>query len=359
MKVDLLVLGADGMDPRLLEYMQSKGYVPFITDVISETADLGQMASRVGSQSVPHTGPAWTTIYTGLIEREHGVTQGGWLLGDVSLTPHFEHTIFSKIAKAGCSVGSFTMPITYPAQTADGKDSWMVSGFPAVTDAPEKIVAPSEMESRLPDDFGKAQARGLFRRNERHKPVTEWIEAERKKVGEVLPRFIDDQPLDVLCYGTQIIDAMCHRARVYPRYISGGMQMVCDAVKRVVNTSIELPRLNTVARREEVRSAYQEVDNLLKTLVDMTNPDRILIISDHGFRLNGTDHSFVGTSIADGMDRRPEHIAEVSTAIYESLGIHTETPPVSEIDRSQETLTDDEQQKIKDQMASLGYLDEA
>jgi predicted AlkP superfamily phosphohydrolase/phosphomutase len=76
MGIDYLILGADGMDPRLLDYMCSKGYVPTIDNLIEEGADVGRMASRVGSQSVPHTGPAWTTIYTGLTEREHGVTQG-------------------------------------------------------------------------------------------------------------------------------------------------------------------------------------------------------------------------------------------------------------------------------------------
>lgn len=357
MGVDLLILGADGMDPRLLEYMKLKRYVPTINSIVAETANIGKMSSRVGSQSIPHTGPAWTTIYTGLTEREHGVTQGGWLLGDVSLIPHFENTIFSEMTTEGYSIGSFTMPITYPAQTADDGDSWMVSGFPAVTDAPEKIVAPSSVESYLPDDFDKVQARELLHRDKRHEPVSKWIDAERKKVNEVLPRFIEHQPVDVVCYGTQIIDAMCHRVHPYPRYPYAAFRRLYKAFSHM-GWSFQMPRIATIAVRKEVRLAYQEIDNILKSLIELTNPERILLVSDHGFSLDGQEHSFVGTSLTEEMVRRPEHIAEVPSVVYESLGINSKTRTVSEIDRSGDTLSDDEQKKVKEQMASLGYLDD-
>jgi predicted AlkP superfamily phosphohydrolase/phosphomutase len=114
MCLNLLIVGLDGFNLRLLEHMCSKEYMSIFYELMADGATLGAVASRVGSQSVPHTGPVWTTIYMGLTEREHGVTQGDWLLSDVSLEPQFEQAVFHNLSRSGYDVGSFTIPTTYP-----------------------------------------------------------------------------------------------------------------------------------------------------------------------------------------------------------------------------------------------------
>jgi hypothetical protein len=249
------------------------------------------------------------------------------------------------------------MPITYPAQQVTDSDSWMVSGFPAMTDAPEKIVAPASMEHLLPSDFESVQARHLLNRDERHEPVSKWIVAEHRKVNEVFPEFFEIQPVDVVCYGTQILDGICHRAVPYPRSPYAVLRRLYSAARSHLGWSVQTPRIATIARRNEVQLAYHQVDTILSSLIDMTDPDRILLVSDHGFKLDGRGHAFVGTSLTDGPVRRPEHIAEVPEPIYESLGIKHDADDDTTVDRENGQLSDDEREKVQEQMASLGYLD--
>lgn len=354
MSLDLLIVGLDGLDPRLLEYMRSKGYMPTFDELVADGATLGAMASRVGSQSVPHTGPAWTTIYTGLTEREHGVTQGGWLLGDVSLEPHFEQTLFHSLSRSGYDVGSFTMPITYPA-TVENSKSWMVSGFPAMNTT-DKIVAPHSLKEHLPPSFNEYQARELLQADEsRHASASKWVEAERYKSESILPEILEKHPVDVLCYGTQITDAMCHRARIYPRYFDSGIKLLTEKINDATGWSLQPPRTTSIAWREDVRTAYQQADRIVEQLLTLTDPDRLLVVSDHGFKLDGRGHALLGTSLTLGDIQRPEHIAEVKYMTEEALGV--QSSETAEIDRQESTLSDLEREQVQEQLESLGYLD--
>lgn len=348
--MELLVVGADGMDPRLTNYYLEKGYLPHIESLLNQGAVFGSMASRTEGHEVPQTGPAWTTIYTGLRARDHKVTQGGWTTGEISLIPRYDHTVFSSLTDAGYAVGSFTMPITYPA-SAKG-DSWMVSGFPTAS-IESDIAAPESVYELLPDDYEAVQAKGLFG-DDGPLHVNQWIQCERRKVTEILPTILDEHPVDVLFYGTQVTDTMGHRSTYKPRYLDGAVQMLTNRLNRLLDLSLSPPRMGSLAWNSEMRQAYELLDEILGTIVNKYDPDKILLLSDHGFKLDARDHAFVGNSLAMGNIHRPESILEVRECIEASLGMKNNGD--GEVDIDEGDLDDESTEMVREQLDSLGYL---
>src|SRR5699024_5532188 len=120
-------------------------------------------------------------IYTGLTEYDHGVTEGGWVEGDISLEPHYDYTVFSDLVEAEYRTGSFTMPITFPAVADEESGSWMVSGFPAVVkdDHDTRVVSPDGLHELLGIDYDKIQSGLLNPLGDQPLPVERWAAAER------------------------------------------------------------------------------------------------------------------------------------------------------------------------------------
>jgi len=109
-----------------------------------------------------------------------------------------------------------------------------------------------------------------------------------------------------------------------------------------------------MAWNAEFQRAYEYVDSVLGWFIEMYDPDRILLLSDHGFGLNGKDHAFVGTSLTWGDIPRPECTIEVKDCIREAL-IST-TPRKSE-KRETGGLGREERDEIEKQLGALGYTD--
>lgn len=362
MSLDLLVVGIDALDPAITEYMIAKGYMPTFADLLADDAEMDVCASRLSGHSVPHTGPAWTTIYTGLTAQEHGVTEGGWVEGEVSLEPHYDHTVFSALTEAGYRTGSFTMPITFPAIADEERGSWMLSGFPAVAGGEDdtRIVAPSDLHELIDIDYNKIQSKLLNPDGEHPLPVETWAAAERKKRQEILPRFTEERSVDVLFYGTQAVDAMCHRNKYLPRYLGGLANRIASVANDAFDLALQPPRLGTLVWRKEIRRVYRLADSIVADLIEAHDPERVLVISDHGFQRDGVKHAYLGTSLVSGDIRRPEHTTEVRSVILDALDVEdsrARTGPVK-IDRSEDSMEDEDRAAVESQMEALGYIDE-
>lgn len=349
--MELLVIGADGADPRLLSYYLAKDTMPNLSAVLSESGvEMKPMASRFSGNDVPHTGPAWTSIYTGLRASQHGVTEEGWIKGKISLSHHYDQTIFHDLMSNGLAVGALTMAITYPAQVTND-ESWMVSGYPS-TGNEERIIAPTRKQEALPSDYADIQAKSLFE-DYTPKPAHQWRSAEKRKVGGVLPELSSGHE-DVLFYGTQITDTMGHRANYRPFPLNGGVKLLSEKINNLLGTSIQPPRIGSIAWTDEMQTAYDTLDWVIGELVEEYNPDDVLIVSDHGFKLDGEDHSFLGTSIAtDGIDR-PESILEVKRVILERFDLEVDSEQ-RDIDRPEVELDEDDSKDVMEQLDALGY----
>ncbi|RRJ29473.1 alkaline phosphatase family protein [Halocatena pleomorpha] len=356
--MDLLVLGADGMDPRVTQYLIRKGRMETIAELIeSDEGELNGMASRRGTQPVPHTGPAWLTVYTGRTEREHGLTKGGWVQGDSVFTDHYDGTVFDELVSDGYRVGAAFMANTYPAHIDTENGSWMISGYPSADDE-NRVVEPTSLTEYLPGDFKSLQAKRLVGGGDEDSegilPVEEWIAADQRGREEILVPLLNDNPVDVLFYGTQITDVMGHRCKPFPYYTTGVGERVVKYINDTFGTKLQPPRLNSMAWNAEFRRAYEYVDAVLGWFIKMYDPDRILLLSDHGFELNGKDHAFVGTSLAWGDIPRPECTTEVKNCIREAL---ISTAVQGNERQESDGLSREERDEIEEQLNALGYTD--
>ena len=145
MRPKLMVLGFDGMDFETVQEIKY-GMIPKLKKR-AEWGVLKSISSTV-APTVPHTGPCWSSIYSGLTPDEHGITSGGWLLKHKTwqdLDKKRISLIFDEIGRH-YSIGMMTMPVTFPARPVQG---WMVSGFPAPLSLDKRFY----FNAKLPKNF--------------------------------------------------------------------------------------------------------------------------------------------------------------------------------------------------------------
>jgi len=362
MAPELLVFGVDGMDPRITEYLLNKGKLSNIKEIIQHDGEFGPLASRQGTQHVPHTGPAWLSIYTALTEREHGVTMGGWTEGDVSFGEHYDNSIFAQLVEADCTVGSAFMANTYPATIDSADGSWMISGYPSSANL-DRLVNPSVLDEYFPDDYQLLLSSYLVKSSGANEsdessssiaPVQKWIQADKRKRTEIMEPILDDKPVDVLFYGTQMPDTICHNNSPVPSKLTPGAKFITSRINSILGTSFQPPRLSSRVWDKSIREAYETIDDILGWFRSTIDPDMILLISDHGFKLAKPDHALLGTSIAYGAIERPEGILQVKKCITDSLNVTSADYASSS---PEESLTEDEREDIRGQLDALGYRD--
>jgi predicted AlkP superfamily phosphohydrolase/phosphomutase len=117
----LLVVGWDGATFDLLD--------PWL-----ESGELPNLARLVGSgvhgflESVPNmnSGPAWTSVSTGLNPGKHGIyglvgfAKDSYRLRPLNATDRRAHALWQRLSDAGRSVIVVNLPMTYPADHVDG-----------------------------------------------------------------------------------------------------------------------------------------------------------------------------------------------------------------------------------------------
>ncbi len=79
----LIVLGIDGMDPRLTKYLMDKGELPAIKKLVDKGACRDDLVLIGGMPTI--TPPMWTTLSTGAYASTHGIT-GFWNIDPVDRT---------------------------------------------------------------------------------------------------------------------------------------------------------------------------------------------------------------------------------------------------------------------------------
>jgi len=106
----LLLIGFDALSPQLLFPRRDKLSA---IDSLCSRAAWGSLESYCEN---PWTGPAWTTIYTGLLPEEHGITDG-WgrpLRGSKTFDTCEAKYVWDVLVEEGFTVGLFNLPVTYP-----------------------------------------------------------------------------------------------------------------------------------------------------------------------------------------------------------------------------------------------------
>lgn len=323
---EILIYGVDGLNPDMIQELGEEEMPNFHKLQNQEDTVYGELTSYVcEGYATPHTGPMWTSIYTGLKPEDHGLLSGGWNDGDSKF--HVMNTVWDKISEeTSKEMILYGMPMTYKAKQIQGE---MVSGFisPSLKSMWSNCVYPETLEERLPDDFIENTASYVAKvKTEGAKPGTEtqpfydaMSKAEENRV-ETFKELYDEDSADIVAYGTTFADKMGH--------IAG------------------------IKDNEWTRKTYRQVDEILGELLELLQPEHVVVVSDHGF--SGFSHSLAGYYL-DTTGRGMEEVFDFTPHLLQFFGLEFDENDYGPTNQNQD-LTGEEVEDIKDQLDALGYF---
>lgn len=322
----LLIIGIDGMSDRVFWDREFK--MSFLRNSLMPKSLYGISIATVQQNQKgrfdPHTGPNWSTIYTGVDCKIHGVDYGGWLQKHKSHGDLKVQSIWYMIREY-YELGLIGMPVTYPAFECE----WMISGFPN-SEVTKNSVYPKHMakglkgfmvdygdgktswRNKLHDGWGKGESDKFFE-----------IEFEKIKLARKLNAV---NPVDVLAFGSTVVDKACH-----------------------IFTMFSEPAMET----------YKKVDKMIAKLVEYFDPENVFIVSDHGFQAIKGRHAVEGIYLWYNKDNpiedritQPLSILDMAGMILTILEIKLKTGMSSETTRYEQ----EDKEGIVNRLKQLGYL---
>jgi len=344
--VDVIVLGLDALDSDFLEKYLDNGILPAFERYTQES----QLAVKpiksfhTDNLSMPMTIQAWTCIYTGTKKDYHGAGEDEWRKSKVNFAENVSSTIFDDVSEAGLLSHSFRMPMTWPARDISG---WMISGFPS---GQEKDIADSEVwgidPTRLPSDYGLVQDRWVSENTDGIRP---YLEAEDRKFEIATNLIRDTTEPDVLFWGTQLLDKIGHEL-----------------------TSWKEEQETDISEHEHMRMAYEKIDELLQSFIEVYEPTCVVGISDHGFNRTYGGHSMRAT-VLEWIDPSAtsagagEHFDDVTNIIdFRSylctrLGIkrQSETKRYVGTGDTVNSVSEAEREHARKKLQELGYIEKS
>lgn len=327
---ELLIFGVDGLSNRVIQ-MMGEEELPNIFELQEQTEKYGDFESyTVEGYNVPHTGPMWTTLYTGLYPKEHGLTEGGWREGQSTF--HELYTVWDKLSDASDKrMALYGMPMTYRAKPING---WMISGFVHTTLKslyyncmyPEDLV-----DTEFIENTASYRAKVMLEEGcspnmpeEPEEAMNILLEGERNRMNQFKEMAETDKDLDIVAYGTTFADKMGHVDGINPT-------------------------------NENTRKTYREIDRMLGELRETLNPEEIVIISDHGF--SGWSHDELGYYL-DTTEKGMTGVFDFTPWLLNHFGIEYDREEYGPLDGEGEEISEEEKEEIRSQLADLGYMDE-
>jgi predicted AlkP superfamily phosphohydrolase/phosphomutase len=257
-KKKLIIIGLDAADLQSTREFMDDGDMPRLSS-IAETGCFSRLESTIPSQ----TGPAWTSITTGVNPGTHGIYYfynfSTSPITIVNATNSSTPRIWDYVgASKGTSV-LVNVPITYPAREMSGS---MVSGIPPWF-IDERSVYPRELLARL-------KAAGY----EIDTPLSRGLE---KQPALLASRLVDTEERRVAAF----LDLL----RTTTPDWSFGM-IVMTALDRLQHKVLGRGAKGKEEEEndEAVRRGYKGVDALVGNVIDSFGGDvNFLVVSDHGF----------------------------------------------------------------------------
>ena len=322
----LLVIGLDGVEPEILDDMRARGVVPNLDRLFA-----GGAVGRMQSLEPTWSPPIWTTMWTGRLPRDHGITfflsEGTYAipgLGSEVVLPRifglqraaelvFEEkvvpvtselrratAVWEAAGLAGRSSVLANRMVGWPAQPLRGVELTNrllldAVDLPALTfpDSLAKEVGPRIRVAERLDDPALAAAPWLAIQLAREREM--WRIAATKSV---------ELGADLTLVYTHLIDSAQHRYLKY--HWTDRFRFTPD------------PR-NVELFGGAIEATYRAVDAMIGEVISILGPDhRILVVSDHGVRPNLQ----IGADVAEpvGAERMPP------APLDEVSGVHGDAP---------------------------------
>lgn len=249
--------------------------------VVRELEAHGEWNKYDRKTSQPSTGPNWSSMYTGLKPKEHGITSKGWIKDDLDYASLKHMTVFEHLDRMGYSQGVYSMPVTYPAPKLE--NGWSISGFPSPLGTEETMhpdIEEVETLAELPRNIMQVREQlplpeieslplwgEELSSEQRQEVVSRTINIEADKI-EGLLEMQANKSTEILYYGTHAVDKICHMYNLEPD-------------------------------NPPVASVYTAIGQLIKQLVKVLTPKNFVMVSDHGFREGTRKHGKDGALVAD------------------------------------------------------------
>jgi predicted AlkP superfamily phosphohydrolase/phosphomutase len=265
--VKLLIVGLDAATLDLISPWVAADKLPNIARLMSAGA-----SGRLASILPPVTPPAWTSFMTGKNPGKHGIFEfmemppGTYSLRYLDASSRHTKTVWRMLNEAGYTVGTMTVPFTYPPEHLDG---FQISGM-ATPSEKSSFVYPPELRTEMEGCLGRFRLDprflGFMSTNPRRRQVLD----DMKNLDEQWLRaslyLIERHPADVMMFTFMSIDTVQHHFWQYMDpthhyYDASVAQEFGDAVFRV----------------------YQWLDKAVARMVEKVSPDTsVFILSDHG-----------------------------------------------------------------------------
>lgn len=264
--VKVLVLALDGFDPDL--FMKWQDSLPNLKKLVNR----GHF-SPIESTVPPMTFPAWSTFLTGVNPAKHGIFDfteripNKYGVRFLNATRRKFPTFLKLLSDAGLKIGSVGVPTTYPPEVLS---AFQISGFdtPLPSKADASFIYPHELAVRIEEELGGYYF-GDFNESridsQWHSRVLENLLAgieQKLQLAEMLTR---EYPLDLLLFHLGETDTVGHHFWSFyeensPRHVHHDAENLHQAISTV----------------------YKAADDFAGQIINMTSPDTVIIVSDHG-----------------------------------------------------------------------------
>jgi predicted AlkP superfamily phosphohydrolase/phosphomutase len=270
----LLLIGIDGATWKIIDPLIEKGKLPNFQKLKADGA-----AGPLESTVIPNTPPAWISFLTGKNPGKTGIydflrRQAGTYDMKVNTSlDNEEPTIFNILSKAGRTVCSINMPMTYPPERVNGT---MVSGIP-LPPGGRDFCHPAELISELEKQFGRYVVDIDYSR----------FEAQRENISGELESY--DELL------AELTEALRLRQKAILYLLEKNnpdlFSVVYSIVDRVQHYFWKFLDPSHPGSTEEgaarfggaIDEAYEEVDRRIGELLKAAPDYQVVVMSDHGF----------------------------------------------------------------------------
>jgi len=256
--MELLVIGVDGMEPSLYERWRDD--LPTLRGLEREGG-----FSRLQSTYLPLSAPAWASFQTGTGPGRHGIIDFVRLDEDHQLRPLNGDDIngerLHEILAEDMDVGVLNLPYTYPPGEVEG-DSFIVSGMTA-PGIESGFASPDSLSDRLRDEKYRIEWEEVY------------DEGHEDRSIEDINDVIDTRYRTMQDLASNNIDVFI------------GVFTTTDRVQhwfwKHMDENHPMHRERHEAYSDTIKETYERIDAHIGDLIEETDPDNIIVLSDHGF----------------------------------------------------------------------------